>query len=295
PRRSLLRPHRADADQAFLRMLFPEKLDGDKKGRPSTAGSKIKKQANDLVATLMRCTPHYIRCIKPNETKRPRDWEENRTGDSPPRGYSAYPPHQSQAPGGIPGPEGEHQGAQSRLCLPPPVRQVPAEVCHSDPRDVAAVAWGRTPGRPAPASGSQHGARPVPDGEHQGLCQEPRVAFPPGGDARAKVRRLCSNHPEGLAAPRGCPEVRGDAGGSFQHPAEQEGAEAQQHQSELRRGLPGAGGAARAASVPGQEGAGGLRRFGHQVRPPLQAHQAGLDPDAQVCVCDWARESEEGT
>nr|XP_054106716.1 unconventional myosin-If isoform X3 [Callithrix jacchus] len=66
------------SEQAFLRMLFPEKLDGDKKGRPSTAGSKIKKQANDLVATLKRCTPHYIRCIKPNETKRPRDWEENR-------------------------------------------------------------------------------------------------------------------------------------------------------------------------------------------------------------------------
>ncbi|XP_077835889.1 unconventional myosin-If isoform X1 [Macaca mulatta] len=115
------------SEQAFLRMLFPEKLDGDKKGRPSTAGSKIKKQANDLVATLMRCTPHYIRCIKPNETKRPRDWEENRTGDSPPRGDSAYPPHQGQAPGRIPGPEGEHQGAQSRLRLPPPVRQVPAE------------------------------------------------------------------------------------------------------------------------------------------------------------------------
>uniref|UniRef100_A0A8C9A0N4 Myosin IF n=1 Tax=Prolemur simus TaxID=1328070 RepID=A0A8C9A0N4_PROSS len=66
------------SEQAFLRMLFPEKLEGDKKGRPSTAGSKIKKQANDLVATLKRCTPHYIRCIKPNETKRPRDWEENR-------------------------------------------------------------------------------------------------------------------------------------------------------------------------------------------------------------------------
>ncbi|XP_021100855.1 unconventional myosin-If isoform X3 [Heterocephalus glaber] len=66
------------SEQAFLRMLFPEKLDMDKKGRPSTAGSKIKKQANDLVATLKRCTPHYIRCIKPNETKRPRDWEESR-------------------------------------------------------------------------------------------------------------------------------------------------------------------------------------------------------------------------
>uniref|UniRef100_A0A4W6DJQ2 Myosin IEb n=1 Tax=Lates calcarifer TaxID=8187 RepID=A0A4W6DJQ2_LATCA len=36
------------------------------------------KQANSLVQTLMKCTPHYIRCIKPNETKKPRDWEENR-------------------------------------------------------------------------------------------------------------------------------------------------------------------------------------------------------------------------
>lgn len=26
----------------FIRMLFPEKLDSDKKGRPTTAGSKIK-------------------------------------------------------------------------------------------------------------------------------------------------------------------------------------------------------------------------------------------------------------
>uniref|UniRef100_A0A8C9TLU6 Osteoclast-stimulating factor 1 n=1 Tax=Scleropages formosus TaxID=113540 RepID=A0A8C9TLU6_SCLFO len=38
----------------------------------------VQKQANNLVQTLMKCTPHYIRCIKPNETKRPRDWEENR-------------------------------------------------------------------------------------------------------------------------------------------------------------------------------------------------------------------------
>uniref|UniRef100_A0A4W5PKU8 Osteoclast-stimulating factor 1 n=1 Tax=Hucho hucho TaxID=62062 RepID=A0A4W5PKU8_9TELE len=36
------------------------------------------KQANDLVQTLMKCTPHYIRCIKPNETKKPKDWEESR-------------------------------------------------------------------------------------------------------------------------------------------------------------------------------------------------------------------------
>ncbi|KAH0619790.1 hypothetical protein JD844_014049 [Phrynosoma platyrhinos] len=40
--------------------------------------SELYKQANDLVGTLMKCTPHYIRCIKPNETKKPRDWEESR-------------------------------------------------------------------------------------------------------------------------------------------------------------------------------------------------------------------------
>uniref|UniRef100_A0A9J7XNN7 Osteoclast-stimulating factor 1 n=1 Tax=Cyprinus carpio carpio TaxID=630221 RepID=A0A9J7XNN7_CYPCA len=62
----------------FIRALFPENLNAEKKGRPTTVGSKIKKQANDLVSTLMKCTPHYIRCIKPNETKKPKDWEESR-------------------------------------------------------------------------------------------------------------------------------------------------------------------------------------------------------------------------
>ncbi|KAL2090187.1 hypothetical protein ACEWY4_014875 [Coilia grayii] len=64
--------------QHFICGLFPENLNTDKKSRPTTASSKIKKQANDLVNTLMKCTPHYIRCIKPNETKRPKDWEESR-------------------------------------------------------------------------------------------------------------------------------------------------------------------------------------------------------------------------
>ncbi|XP_032089957.1 unconventional myosin-Ie-like [Thamnophis elegans] len=62
----------------FIRDLFPESLSTEKKGRPTTAGSKIKKQANSLVSTLMKCSPHYIRCIKPNETKKSRDWEESR-------------------------------------------------------------------------------------------------------------------------------------------------------------------------------------------------------------------------
>ena len=38
-------------------------------------------QANKLVDTLMKCTPHYIRCIKPNETKRARDFEDSRFED----------------------------------------------------------------------------------------------------------------------------------------------------------------------------------------------------------------------
>uniref|UniRef100_H2ZSM1 Myosin IEa n=1 Tax=Latimeria chalumnae TaxID=7897 RepID=H2ZSM1_LATCH len=63
---------------AFIQALFSESLQAEKKGRPTTASSKIKKQANDLVSTLMKCTPHYIRCIKPNETKKPHDWEESR-------------------------------------------------------------------------------------------------------------------------------------------------------------------------------------------------------------------------
>ncbi|KAI1891615.1 hypothetical protein AGOR_G00145610 [Albula goreensis] len=67
-----------NSEHDFIRSLFPENLNTDKKGRPTTASSKIKKQANDLVQTLMKCTPHYIRCIKPNETKRPKDWEESR-------------------------------------------------------------------------------------------------------------------------------------------------------------------------------------------------------------------------
>uniref|UniRef100_UPI00398EA636 unconventional myosin-If n=1 Tax=Pristiophorus japonicus TaxID=55135 RepID=UPI00398EA636 len=66
------------SEYSFFQTLFPENLQNEKKGRPTTVSMKIKKQANDLVSRLMKCTPHYIRCIKPNETKRPKDWEESR-------------------------------------------------------------------------------------------------------------------------------------------------------------------------------------------------------------------------
>ena len=46
---------------SFVRGLFPEVLSSNTKTRPTTAGSKIKSQANQLVEALMKCTPHYIR------------------------------------------------------------------------------------------------------------------------------------------------------------------------------------------------------------------------------------------
>lgn len=38
----------------------------------------LQTQANLLVDKLMKCTPHYIRCIKPNESKKAHDWEGDR-------------------------------------------------------------------------------------------------------------------------------------------------------------------------------------------------------------------------
>uniref|UniRef100_A0A8D3E882 Myosin IF n=1 Tax=Scophthalmus maximus TaxID=52904 RepID=A0A8D3E882_SCOMX len=57
-------------------VLFLDLIELMQSSRPQPAPRS--RQANDLVNTLMKCTPQYIRCIKPNETKRPRDWEESR-------------------------------------------------------------------------------------------------------------------------------------------------------------------------------------------------------------------------
>ena len=43
----------------------------DAKSVPTTAGTKIRASATHLVKRLSRCTPHYIRCIKPNDKKLP--------------------------------------------------------------------------------------------------------------------------------------------------------------------------------------------------------------------------------
>lgn len=43
-----------------------------------TAGTRIREQAAALVKKLKACEPHYVRCIKPNETKQPHDYDEPR-------------------------------------------------------------------------------------------------------------------------------------------------------------------------------------------------------------------------
>ncbi|SMQ50381.1 unnamed protein product [Zymoseptoria tritici ST99CH_3D7] len=58
----------------FVQTIFPDQVDQDNRRRPPTAGDKIKASANDLVATLMKCTPSYIRTIKPNENKSPTEY-----------------------------------------------------------------------------------------------------------------------------------------------------------------------------------------------------------------------------
>ncbi|CAZ84294.1 unnamed protein product [Tuber melanosporum] len=60
---------------AFLRTLFPNQVDRDSKRRPPTASDKIKASANDLVTTLMKAQPSYIRTIKPNQNKSPTEYD----------------------------------------------------------------------------------------------------------------------------------------------------------------------------------------------------------------------------
>lgn len=64
------------SSNAFVHTLFPHQVDQDNKRRPPTAGDKIKASANDLVATLMKASPSYIRTIKPNENKSPTEYND---------------------------------------------------------------------------------------------------------------------------------------------------------------------------------------------------------------------------
>jgi myosin-1 len=57
------------SDDAFLKSLF-----SDEQRKTSSAADKIKLSANCLVDSLMKTEPSYVRCIKPNEEKSPREY-----------------------------------------------------------------------------------------------------------------------------------------------------------------------------------------------------------------------------
>lgn len=61
----------------FVHTLFPHEVDQDNRKAPPSAGDKIKGSANELVATLMKAQPSYIRTIKPNENKSPTEYNDH--------------------------------------------------------------------------------------------------------------------------------------------------------------------------------------------------------------------------
>ena len=62
------------SSNTFVHAIFPHQVNQDDKRRPPTAGDKIKASANDLVSTLMKASPSYIRTIKPNDNKSPTEF-----------------------------------------------------------------------------------------------------------------------------------------------------------------------------------------------------------------------------
>ncbi|CEP63576.1 myosin family protein LALA0_S08e05754g [Lachancea lanzarotensis] len=61
---------------SFLSAIFPVLVDHGSKKRPPSAGDKIIKSANELVDTLSKAQPSYIRTIKPNQTKSSSDFND---------------------------------------------------------------------------------------------------------------------------------------------------------------------------------------------------------------------------
>eukprot|EP01098_Paradermamoeba_levis_P006270 TRINITY_DN2608_c0_g1_i1.p1 TRINITY_DN2608_c0_g1~~TRINITY_DN2608_c0_g1_i1.p1 ORF type:complete len:597 (-),score=180.54 TRINITY_DN2608_c0_g1_i1:92-1882(-) len=57
--------------------LFPPVNDSRK--RPETSGSQFRTAMAALIDTLLKCQPHYVRCIKPNDLKKANNVDEQRT------------------------------------------------------------------------------------------------------------------------------------------------------------------------------------------------------------------------
>ncbi|KNC47565.1 myosin ID heavy chain [Thecamonas trahens ATCC 50062] len=66
-----------NSQSPFIANLFPTTRSRNDKRRPPTSGTIIKSSIAALVERLMACTPHYIRCLKPNNNKKANDWDSN--------------------------------------------------------------------------------------------------------------------------------------------------------------------------------------------------------------------------
>jgi myosin-1 len=66
------------SENKLLVSFFPEDTKQLQKKRPTTAGFKLKSSCEALMHALSQCSPHYIRCIKPNENKAYHDWDAER-------------------------------------------------------------------------------------------------------------------------------------------------------------------------------------------------------------------------
>ncbi|KAH9256360.1 hypothetical protein BASA81_005593 [Batrachochytrium salamandrivorans] len=62
----------------MLQELFPEALEKHDGKKPITAGSQFRIDMQNLVDDLMKCDPHYVRTIKPNDNKQSGNFDEAR-------------------------------------------------------------------------------------------------------------------------------------------------------------------------------------------------------------------------
>jgi myosin-1 len=166
-----------------------------KKRRPPTTGTQFKASVGALIDTLSSCMPHYIRCVKPNDSKAPMKvdddrflhqvrcvgaaddgtvdgamalggagllmrlptrWAATHTIPAPCTTPSSRPPQ-------LPGPGGERAREARGLRLPLAVRRLPAPLPHAERHHVAAQ------GRGARDCGEGLPGRYLRDGEAQEL------------------------------------------------------------------------------------------------------------------------------